>query len=261
MDTSEQNPGDGAPSLPPDWPEPDAPELYWEVPAEFHSLGLEYDDERREAHLSELAVRIWPGGTGEQHDTIASWYREVSSVAAGDEAVYAGIGLFSTDDDRLSIASLVIRCEQVDSADAHVAATALEEFLSNDPAQEVHRTEADCGPVVISFSGNLLSPTGEEEAIGLLPAPSAPVPPLVTAQIDVYCPLPGISRLLVFSLSTPSTADFPWYVHMLSGIVDTVEVVARPLASPDVSGPPYGQPMANPLSQTPGTSPISFFVS
>jgi hypothetical protein len=164
-------------------------------------------------------------GSDIQRGTIASWYREIAASASEDGTAYAGFCMMGTEDDRMSSASLTVRCEPTDATAANLVADALVEALSIDPAQEVHRVESNCGPVVVVFSGVRVAPP-EEMMVAEDGDMADPVPPLVFARVDAYCPLPRVSRLLVFDLSTPSLAELPWYIAKLSEVVDTVEIVA-----------------------------------
>ncbi|MFF4601154.1 hypothetical protein ACFY12_00125 [Streptomyces sp. NPDC001339] len=229
-----------------DWITPDAPEIHWEVPEEFHSLGLEYVDEQHEKYLELLAARVWPGGSDQQRDLITMWYSEVAATATQAGAAYAGFCILATDDDRVSTASLTIRCEPLDSTAASQTADALLEALSSDASLEVHRVETNCGPAVISISGTQVIFRASGSAN--LPAeqePSAPAPPISLAQIDAYCPLPEVERLLVFSLSTPSFAELPWYIAKLSELVDTVELSSPERHQEPVTGLQHGKTPAD----------------
>ncbi|WP_101258002.1 hypothetical protein [Streptomyces barkulensis] len=241
---------------------PDGPDFFWTAPEEFRSLGLEYTDEEREEYLVRLMDVIWPGGTDEEHHRLSAWYREVAEAAAADGAVYTGICLLSTDDDRISTASLTVRCEPLEDDDAELAARGLVELLSLDEFQEVHRVEAEFGPAVLVISGFEVTPGGAPRDTTPVPS-SAPVSPIVFARADVYCPLPAVSQLLVFSLTTPSLRELPWYVQRLSEIAHTVEIPER---TPSAGTPGPGAEAAVPGTGTgsgpgraPGSSPISAF--
>ncbi|GAA2458479.1 hypothetical protein [Streptomyces macrosporus] len=249
------------PTGPTDPADPDAPDFFWTVPEEFRSLGLEYTDEEREEHLVHLADAIWPGGTDEEQERIIAWYRDVAQAAAADGAVYAGVCMLGTEDDRVSTASLTVRCEPIEGNDADLAARGLVEALSVDEYQEVHRVEAAWGPAVLVISGFEMTPAGEQD--GAVPSsPADPAPsPVVFARADVYCPLTAVSQLLVLSLTTPSLKDLPWYVHRLSEITDTIEIPSRPLPSPvTASSGSVVPPSAGPTGGGPGASPISSFI-
>ncbi|WP_441246441.1 hypothetical protein [Kitasatospora sp. McL0602] len=187
-------------------------DIRWEVPVIFHSLGVALSEEERSAHISEVAAEVWSGGTEFQRTTVAGWYSEIAAEAAEDGAVYAGFALLGTEDDRVSVATLVILAEESDTSDPAIAAAALVEFLSMDPAHEVIRSDVSCGPAVVSISGMIMDLT---EQAGV---PTS----LELAQAEVYIPVPGADTLLVCRLSTPSIADFPEYVTMLAQMADTV---------------------------------------
>ncbi|MEV4557053.1 hypothetical protein AB0K51_08645 [Kitasatospora sp. NPDC049285] len=214
----------------------DAPgdDIRWEVPVQFHSLGVELSEEQREAHLGEVAAEVWSGGTEFQRSTVASWYREIAASAAEDGAVYSGFLLGGTEDDRVTIATLVIQADEADTSDAEVAAAALHDLLSLDPADEVFRAQAPVGPVVVTVSGSLVELPDEGEGATTLEL----------AQACAYVPVPGADTLVTMTLSTPSLVDFPEYVAMLAGIVDTV-VYDRPGVPGEVAPVVPGQAAAN----------------
>lgn len=240
----------------------DAPDFFWTVPEEFRSLGLEYTDEEREEYLVQLADTIWPGGTDEERDQIIAWYRDVARAAASDGAVYAGICMLGTEDDRVSTASLTVRCEPIEGNDADLAARGLVEALSADEHQEVHRVDAACGPAVLAISGFEMTPAGDQDGTTPPPPSASPASPLVFARADVYCPLTAVSQLFVLSLTTPSLKDFPWYVHRLSEVANTIEIPSRPLPSPvTASLGPAESPSPRSAASGPGASPISAFIN
>jgi hypothetical protein len=187
-------------------------DIRWEVPVIFHSLGVALSEEDRAAHIAEVAAEVWSGGTEFQRSTVADWYREIAAEAAEDGVVYTGFALLGTEDDRVSIATLVVLAEESDTSDPEIAAAALVELLSMDPSHEVFRSDVSCGPAVVSISGMVMDLTeqaGEPTSLSL-------------AQTEVYIPVPGADTLLVCRLSTPSIADFPEYVTMLAQMADTV---------------------------------------
>ncbi|MFJ3220476.1 hypothetical protein ACIPLC_31710 [Kitasatospora sp. NPDC086801] len=187
-------------------------DIRWEVPVVFHSLGVSLPEDQRAAHIAEVAAEVWSGGTEFQRTTVAGWYADIAAEAAEDGAVYAGFALLGTEDDQVSMATLVILVEESDTSDAEIAAASLVEFLSADPAHEVIRSEVGCGPAVLSISGMIMDLTeqaGEPTSLEL-------------AQAEAYIPVPGADTLLVCRLSTPSIADFPEYVTMLARMADTV---------------------------------------
>ncbi|MER8185781.1 hypothetical protein [Kitasatospora sp. NPDC094015] len=195
-------------------PEAAADDIRWEVPVFFHSLGVALPEPERAAHLAEISAEIWSGGTPFQRETVAGWYGEIAADAAEDGAVYAGLSLLGTEDDRITAATLVILAEEADTSDPEVAAAALVELLSLDPAHEVIRTDIACGPAVLVVSGMVLDLTaqaGEDGAAAL-----------ELAQAEVYIPVPGADTLVVFRLSTPSLPEFPEYVTILARMADTV---------------------------------------
>ncbi len=213
-----------APSGPVEPPAPVPPsglddelDIRWEVPVLFHSLGVALAEEERAAHIAEVAAEVWSGGTEFQRTTVAGWYAEIAAEAAEDGAVYAGFALLGTEDDRVSVATLVILAEESDTSEPEIAAAALVEYLSLDPANEVIRSDVNCGPAVLSVSGAVMDLTeqaGEPTSLNL-------------AQAEVYLPVPDADTLLVCRLSTPSLRDFPEYVTMLAQMADTV-VYRRP---------------------------------
>lgn len=214
---------DTAEAVPDDVPD-DVPDIRWELPVQFHSLGVDLPEEQRAAHLAEISAEIWSGGTEFQRETVAGWYGDIAASAAEDGAIYSGLLLAGTEDDRVTVATLVIQADPADTDDAGVVADALQEMLSVDPANEVMRTEAPVGPVVVTVSGAVVEfPDGGEGATTL-----------ELAQATAYIPVPGAGTLVTMQLSTPSLRDFPEYVGILAGVVDTV-VYDRPgVPAPDV---------------------------
>ncbi|BFV56606.1 hypothetical protein KCMC57_up17100 [Kitasatospora sp. CMC57] len=187
-------------------------DIRWEVPVVFHSLGVSLPEEERAAHIAEVAAEVWSGGTEYQRTTVGGWYGEIAAEAAEDGAVYAGFALLGTEDDRVSTATLVILAEEADTSDPEIAAAALVELLSLDPANKVIRSDVSCGPAVLVVSGMIVDLTeqaGEPTKLEL-------------AQAEVYLPVPGTGTLLVCRISTPSLADFPDYVTLLAQMADTV---------------------------------------
>ncbi|WP_354642589.1 hypothetical protein [Kitasatospora camelliae] len=189
----------------------------FDVPVDFHDLGMHLTDEERWAHLEEVASEIWSGGTDYQRQGVQQLYADVAAAAAGDGASYAGICMFATEDDRVSTASLIIRSDTIDSGDLETITGTLQESLSLNPSVDVYRTEVEVGPALVQFMAIEWTP----------PAPSADAPrpaaiPLV--NVDVYIPLPKTRSLLVMSLTTPSLPDLPHYVALMSELAETVRV-------------------------------------
>jgi hypothetical protein len=196
------------------------PDIEWVIPYHFHSLGLELDSPERAVHLEEVACEVWPGGTGSQRQTVAGWYADIAEAAAAAGALYAGLAFLSTDDDRISTATLTIRAESLEPAEPGVAIAGLIEVLSADPAHEVHRTQVACGPAVVVFTGLVWQPPRPAEASPQEPRPAA----LKLAQAEVYLPLEEAETLLVLCLSSPDLRDFPEYVGVLSTVADSVSL-------------------------------------
>ncbi|WP_052681791.1 hypothetical protein [Saccharothrix sp. ST-888] len=199
-------------------------DIRWEAPVVFHSLGVQLPEDQRQAHIAEIAAEVWSGGTEFQRTTVAGWYRDIAAEAAEDGAVYTGFALLGTGDDRVSVATLVILAEESDTSDPEIAAAALLERLSADPANEVFRSDVSCGPAVVSISGMVMDLTeqaGEPTSLEL-------------AQAEVYIPVPQTDTLLVCRISTPSIADFPDYVTMLAQMADTV-VYDKPGTTPETA--------------------------
>lgn len=182
--------------------------VQWEIPVFFHSLGVELQPEQRVAHLAEVAAELWSGGTDFQRSTVAGWYAEIAASAVAEGASYAGFSLLGTDDDRVSTATLVVLAEQADTSDPEVAAAALQELLSTDPAHEVFRTRVTCGPAVVVLSGLAM-----ELADGVT---------LELAVAEAHLPVPGADTLLVLRMSTPSLPELPDYVGLLARIAESV---------------------------------------
>ncbi|MGH9194957.1 MAG: hypothetical protein ACRD1T_04370 [Acidimicrobiia bacterium] len=236
------------------------PDFYWTAPEEFLSLGVEFTDEQREDHLVEFAEKLWPSGTLEQQDQFIAWYRDVAAAAGDDGAAYSGVCFLAMEDDRVSTASLTMRGEPADTSDAEFSVKALVEALSNDEMQEVHRVESKCGPAVLAISGFRVGPAGgpSDEPSGAAPPPVSPV---MFARADVYFPLPQVSLLLVFSLTTPSLPDLPMYVSRFAEIIDTIEVAET--SSPDLapSPSPTKTTAANSQARPSKTSPLYNYFS
>ncbi|GLW70229.1 hypothetical protein Kpho02_25280 [Kitasatospora phosalacinea] len=193
----------------------DGPVVYWDVPVLFHSLGLELPEEEREAHLAEVAQEIWSGGTDFQRETVASWYRDIAQNAAEAGAVYSGFLLGVLDDGRISTGSLVIQSAPADTQDAEAVAAAIEELLSNDPANEVFTVDAPVGPVVVSAYGTINEfDDGEGNQAKL-----------ELAEATAYIPVPQVDNLLTMTISTPILKEFPDYMAALATVVESVALV------------------------------------
>ncbi|NLU71150.1 hypothetical protein HCC61_00255 [Streptomyces sp. HNM0575] len=216
----------------------DGPQITWEVPEEFWSIGLEYLDEEREEYLRQLGQEIFPGGGEERRALMGSWYKKIAEDAENDGAVFAHFCVLATEDDRVSSASLVVRSEPLGTADAQVAADGIQEIVSQDSSKDVHQVASNCGPVVTAFSGvTTRLPVDGAVASNEESGPAGGTL-LEFAVAEAYCPLPRAGRILIFNLSTPTPQEFPWYVYKLGDIVDTVSVdVPRPSES-GVAAPP-----------------------
>ncbi|GGQ74958.1 hypothetical protein [Kitasatospora griseola] len=223
MTTPQNGPAE---SLPADIFPDDALDIRWVVPAQFHSLGVELPEQEREAHLAEVAAEIWCGGTEFQRSTVASWYSDIAATAGEEGAVYSGFLLAGTEDDRVTVATLVIQADQADTADADTVAAAIQDMLSLDPANEVFRVPAPVGPVVVAVAGSLAEVDDE----------FGNKAKLELAQASAYIPVPGADTLVTMTISTPMLIDFPEYVTMLAGLVETV-VYDRPGTQPATALP------------------------
>ncbi|MFD7729210.1 hypothetical protein ACFV6F_02335 [Kitasatospora phosalacinea] len=202
-------------------------DIRWEVPAQFHSLGLELPEEERDAHLAEVSEEIWSGGTEFQRTTVAAWYRDVADTAAEEGAVYSGLLIARTPDDRATVATLLVQADHADTRDADAVASSLLEMLSADPANDVFDVAAPIGPVVVSACGTVAE--FDDGAGGKTE--------LTLAQASAYVPVPGADTLLTMTISTPTLEDFPEYMGMLAMLVDSV-----------VHDEPGAQPQERPLS-------------
>ncbi|MFJ5923059.1 hypothetical protein ACIQF6_10670 [Kitasatospora sp. NPDC092948] len=206
---------------------PDEPlDIRWSLPVQFHSLGVDLPEQEREAHIAEVASEVWCGGTEFQRTTVASWYSDIAATAAEDGAVYSGFLLAGTEDDRVTVATLVIQADEADTSDAEAASAAIQDMLSLDPANEVFRTVAPVGPVVVSIAGSLAEVSDEEGNTAKLEL----------AQASAYIPVPDSDTLVTMTISTPTLTDFPEYVAMLAALVETVEY-DRPGAQPATALP------------------------
>ncbi|MDX3098703.1 hypothetical protein PV703_19450 [Streptomyces sp. ME01-24h] len=198
----------------------------FESPDVFHEIPLHLPPDAFDAQVSELAARIWPGGTDFQREATAAVYREVAGSLDADGVLHAALGLFATEDDRISTANLLVRIEEIDPGDPGMAATALHELLSLEPHRDVHKVDLDCGPAVVSFHATAVD--GEQVA-----------EPFAFLHIELYVPSPFGGYLVVFSLSTPSLADLPVYVALMSEIGESVHFARDRGAS---GGVPEGSP-------------------
>ncbi|MGW4803442.1 hypothetical protein [Kitasatospora sp. NPDC004272] len=193
----------------------DGPVVNWRIPVVFHSLGLELPEEEREAHLAEVAQEIWSGGTDFQRETVASWYRGIAQDAAAMGAVYSGFVLGVLDDGRISTGGLVIQSTQADTQDVEAVAAAIEELLSNDPANEVFTVDAPVGPVVVAAYGTV---TELDDGEGTKAR-------LEIAEATAHIPVPQVDTLLTMTISTPILKEFPEYMAALATIVESIELV------------------------------------
>ncbi|WP_033219063.1 hypothetical protein [Kitasatospora phosalacinea] len=201
-------------------------DIRWEVPAQFHSLGVELPEEEREAHLAEVSEEIWSGGTEYQRTTVAAWYRDVADTAVEAGAVYSGFLIARTADDRATVATLLVQADHADTQDADAVASSLLEMLSADPANDVFDVTAPVGPVVVSAFGTVAE--FDDGAGGKTE--------LTLAQASAYIPVPRADTLLTVTISTPTLEDFPEYMGMLAMLVDSV-VHDEPGAEPQAPGP------------------------
>lgn len=153
-------------------------------------------------------------------------YREVAGSLDADGVLHAALGLFATEDDRISTANLLVRIEEVEPGDPGIAAAALHEMLSLEPHRDVHQVDLECGPAVVSFHATEVD--GEQVAA-----------PFAFLHIELYVPSPFGGYLVVFSLSTPSLADLPVYVSLMSEIGESVHFARdRGTSGGTPAGPP-----------------------
>src|SRR6185312_8052933 len=89
----------------------------FESPDVFHEIPLHLPADALDAQVSELAARIWPGGTDFQREATAAVYREVAGSLDADGVLHAALGLFATEDDRISTANLLVRIEETEPGD------------------------------------------------------------------------------------------------------------------------------------------------
>ncbi|MFI5757704.1 hypothetical protein [Streptomyces sp. NPDC051569] len=180
--------------------------------------------EERAAHLRSIAYAVWPEGTDFQRDTVLSWYSEAAGDAAESGAFYSGFCLASTEDDRITTASLLARVDPLAEQDAVVSAAGIHELLSGNPHRDVVRVDVPCGPAVLCLTGlewkpvdpNADASSDQRENMGIS-----------MIRADLYVPLPLMSQLLVLSLTTPSLPEVPDYVAILSHIAQTLTVSAE----------------------------------
>ena len=198
----------------------------FESPDVFHEIPLHLPPDALDAQVAELAARIWPGGTDFQREATAAVYREVAGSLDADGVLHAALGLFATEDDRISTANLLVRIEEIEPGDPRIAAAALHEMLSLEPHRDVHEVDLECGPAVVSFHATEVD--GEQIAA-----------PFAFLHIELYVPSPFGGYLVVFSLSTPSLADLPVYVSLMSEIGESVHFARDRGAS---GGVPEGSP-------------------
>ncbi|MFI5534367.1 hypothetical protein ACIA8O_38130 [Kitasatospora sp. NPDC051853] len=208
----------------------------FEVPVHFHDLAMHLDEAARWAHLEELACEIWSGGTADQRSGVQQLYADIAEAAAQDGAIYAGVAMFATEDDRISSASLIARTDPIEAGDLETIVATLEETLSLNPSNDVQRVEVEAGPAVVSFSA-------VEWQIGPADAPERPEP-IVLARVDAYVPLPDLGTLLVLALSTPSLPELPDYVALLSQTAETVRRLDEEPVAATVPGQPAGETAA-----------------
>ncbi|MCZ2524852.1 hypothetical protein [Streptomyces sp. HB2AG] len=199
----------------------------FKVPEEFHEFPLHLPPDLTDRYVEELAGEIWVNGTDFQRETTAACYRELVDGLSADGVLHASLGLFSTEEDRLSIANLIVRIEELRPAPPEVAAAGLHEALSLSPHRDVHRVDLPCGPAVVSF-----------HALEVGAGEAGPGIPFV--QIELYVPSNDGEFLVVFALSTPSIAELPVYVDLMSQIGETVAFVrdrGEPAGRNDGRGP------------------------
>ncbi|MEU9132138.1 hypothetical protein AB0D08_29205 [Kitasatospora sp. NPDC048540] len=185
------------------------------VPVHFHDLGMHLTDQERWEHLDELACEIWSGGTTDQRQGVRTLYADIADAAAEDGALYAGVALFATEDDRISTASLIVRADPIDDGDPEMIVATLQETLSLNPSSDVRRVEAEAGSAVLAFTGVEWQPQAPEDAAG-------DPPPLTMARVEAYLPLPDLGTLVVLALTTSSLPELPDYVALLAQTTESV---------------------------------------
>lgn len=210
-------------------------QLTVEFPRSFHSLGLHLSEEEREIHLARVAEEVWPGGTDFQREQVLSWYREAASDAAVSGAFYSGFCIASTEDDRITTASILARLDSLREQNATVSAAGIHETVAKNPASDVARVELSSGPGVLALTGLEQDPTeGETEGSTTR---------VTLARVDLYAPIPVMSKLLVLSLTTPSLSELPDYVGILWFITQSISITPTSRPSPAENG--RGSPIVN----------------
>ncbi|WP_437015485.1 hypothetical protein [Streptomyces sp. enrichment culture] len=188
----------------------------FDSPEEFYEIPLHLPPDALDSQITDLARKIWPGGTDFQRNATAACYREIAESLHDDGVLHSALGLFSTEDGRVSTANLITRIEETEPCDPDVACGALHEMLSMEPHRDVHKVDLKCGPAVVSFHAVEFE-SKDQLSSGL-----------AFAHIELYVPSPIGGYLLVFSLSTPSIADLPVYTSLMAQIGDTVSFSRSP---------------------------------
>ncbi|MEV5881753.1 hypothetical protein AB0L74_03310 [Streptomyces sp. NPDC052020] len=183
--------------------------IEFESPEDFHEIPLMLPPDAFEAALEELAAKIWPGGTDFQREVTAAVYRTMAEALEEDGTVHAAVGLFETEAGEVSIANLLVRVEDIEPDSPQVVAASLHEALSLEEHRDVHRVDLACGPATVSFHATEFG-GGEVQN------------PIAFAHVELYVPSPFGGKLLVITLSTPSLAELPVYVGLMSRLGDTV---------------------------------------
>ncbi|AZQ37792.1 hypothetical protein EJ357_33615 [Streptomyces cyaneochromogenes] len=183
--------------------------IEFEIPEDFHEIPLMLPPEAFEAALQELALAIWPGGTDFQREVTAAAYGAMAEALEADGTVHAAVGLFETEAGGVSIANLLVRMEKIELDRPEVIAASLHEMLSLEEHRDVHRVDLTCGPAVASFHATEFSGDQIQQ-------------PIAFAHVELYVPSPLGGDLLITTLSTPSLADLPVYVGLMSRLGDTV---------------------------------------
>ncbi|SDP65403.1 hypothetical protein SAMN04487981_13135 [Streptomyces sp. cf386] len=183
--------------------------IEFESPEDFHEIPLMLPPDAFEAALQELALRIWPGGTEFQREVAAVAYGAMAEALEEDGTVHAAVGLFETEAGEVSIANLLVRMDDMQLDEPDIVAASLQEMLSLEEHRDVHRVDLSCGPAIVSFHATELGGGQVQQ-------------PITFAHVELYVPSPFGENLLVITMSTPSLAELPVYVGLMSRLGDTV---------------------------------------
>ncbi|WP_039638450.1 hypothetical protein [Streptomyces sp. 769] len=188
--------------------------LTFSVPQEFSSLDLVASVEENTDRLLEQLGQLDPPPSQEElaHAVLAQQTMFEMLTAAG--AVYAGVLLAATQQQRLSSAMLTVVARPSELNNEETVDRLARTLGAIHPEAEVGVSRIPTGRVVL-----LTQESKVEEPVNLLANGG---PPTVVRQLHVFVPIPGRLAMADFSLSTENIAEWDHYVEILAGVCNTI---------------------------------------